>query len=182
MRILYARDRVEQPWKNGGGVTREVMVSPREASFDDFGWRVSIATVQRDGPFSAFAGIDRTIALFEGRMRLAIAGGDTIALSPDSGPLSFAGDAAADATLIEGPVTDLNLMTRRGAFASQMRRQVAGDPFVCTATTLVFPLARAALVSGEELDVQDAVLAEANERIAFGTAAVACYIAEIRSR
>ncbi len=37
------------PWKNGGGVTTEICVSPPSGAFD---WRVSIATVNADGPFS----------------------------------------------------------------------------------------------------------------------------------
>ncbi len=44
---------------------------PAGAALDEFLWRVSIADVERDGPFSRFPGIDRTIVLLEGAgMRL----------------------------------------------------------------------------------------------------------------
>ena len=51
-------------WKNGGGSTTEIAVFPPDAGFDDFDWRVSLATVAADGPFSAFPGIERTLAMF----------------------------------------------------------------------------------------------------------------------
>ncbi len=51
------------PWKNGGGVTREIVCQPPGAGLAAFDWRVSIATIASDGPFSLFAGIDRVITL-----------------------------------------------------------------------------------------------------------------------
>ena len=54
------------PWKNGGGSTTEIAISPPDAGFDDFDWRISVATIAADGPFSAFAGIDRVITLLAG--------------------------------------------------------------------------------------------------------------------
>jgi environmental stress-induced protein Ves len=45
-------------WKNGGGTTREVVTQPPGAAFDEFNWRVSIATIASDGPFSTFPGVD----------------------------------------------------------------------------------------------------------------------------
>src|SRR5277367_6325963 len=119
MHILYARDRVESPWKNGGGVTTEVAAFPPRSGLDDFGWRVSIAKVERGGPFSLFPDIDRKLALLDGRMTLNIAGRGAVELDAQSPPMPFPGDVATDAA-IDGPVTDLNVMTRRGHFASRM--------------------------------------------------------------
>ncbi|MBM7325185.1 HutD family protein, partial [Agrobacterium sp. S2] len=48
------------PWKNGGGVTTEIIVHPAKASMADFDWRISMANVAQDGPFSIFPGVDRT--------------------------------------------------------------------------------------------------------------------------
>ncbi len=58
-----AAGRVERPWKNGGGMTADVAASPPGAGMDGFDWRVSIARVEADGPFSVFPGVDRTMAL-----------------------------------------------------------------------------------------------------------------------
>ncbi|MFN9927385.1 MAG: HutD family protein, partial [Phenylobacterium sp.] len=59
--LLRAADRLAVPWKNGGGITRELAVWPPGASFDDFVWRVSMAEVHQDGPFSSFPGVDRIL-------------------------------------------------------------------------------------------------------------------------
>ena len=55
------------PWKNGLGETLEVARSPDGHSLDAFDWRVSVAPVIAGGAFSVFPGIERTIAVIEGR-------------------------------------------------------------------------------------------------------------------
>ena len=114
------------PWKNGGGETVEVIVHPEGASLSDFGWRVSMATVASDGPFSVFPGIDRTLAVLSGDgMALSIEGlGDKL-LTPVCAPLAFPADAPTTARLTGGPITDLNVMTRRGAFRHSLTHHVA---------------------------------------------------------
>ncbi len=54
------------PWKNGGGSTTELAIFPSDATLENFVWRLSTATVKTDGPFSHFAQIDRTLAIFIG--------------------------------------------------------------------------------------------------------------------
>ncbi len=66
VRIRRSADLQPTPWKNGGGVTRELAAFPPHSNFADFIWRVSVADVHADGAFSAFPGIDRQIALLEG--------------------------------------------------------------------------------------------------------------------
>ena len=68
VRLLPALDRTARPWKNGGGVTRDVAVFPAEANDDDFLWRASVATIAAAGPFSPFPGIDRTLILLGGEL------------------------------------------------------------------------------------------------------------------
>ena len=43
MRLLSAKDRIARPWKNGGGVTRDVAIAPPDANLDTFDWRISFA-------------------------------------------------------------------------------------------------------------------------------------------
>ena len=120
-RILTPADYRRMPWKNGGGETIEIAVEPAGAGLDDFAWRLSMAKVERDGPFSLFAGIDRTLCLLEGEgMRLAVDGAMPIELTLASPPFSFPGDAAAGAALIAGPIVDLNVMTRRRRLAHRV--------------------------------------------------------------
>lgn len=121
MRLLRASDYRRVPWKNGGGETAEIAVFPAGASMETFDWRVSMADVASDGPFSAFPGIDRTLTLLAGAgMTLDIEGQGRCVLDPASPPLAFPGDAPAVAALADGPVRDLNVMTRRGRFAHRV--------------------------------------------------------------
>jgi len=101
------------PWKNAGGLTEEIATHPEGAGLERFDWRVSIAQVARDGPFSRFHGIDRTIALIEGAgMRLSGAGRDIVLRTPFE-PYAFDGEDPIDCTLLRGPVRDFNAMVRR---------------------------------------------------------------------
>ncbi|PZQ36768.1 MAG: hypothetical protein DI559_11770, partial [Ectopseudomonas oleovorans] len=54
------------PWKNGGGSTVELAISPVGAGLEDFAWRISSAQVAMDGAFSCFPGIDRSLAVLAG--------------------------------------------------------------------------------------------------------------------
>jgi uncharacterized protein len=121
--MLRERDRSAVPWKNGGGLTREVAAHPPGSDLGSFLWRVSIAEVRRAGPFSSFGGVDRHMAVLEGSLRLAIEGRDSMRLTPESPPVSFAGDVLAFAEPLGAPATDLNVMTRRGQFDAQLTRQ-----------------------------------------------------------
>ncbi len=113
VRLLTPADYVSMPWKNGAGRTTEIAAYPPGAALDGFAWRVSIADVERDGPFSRFPGIDRTIVLLEGAgMRLTGGGGDSALRTPFE-PHSFSGDDAIDCALVAGPVRDFNAMFRR---------------------------------------------------------------------
>jgi len=122
--ILRAAERVAVPWKNGGGLTREVAVSPPQSNFENFDWRVSLAEVHAGGPFSAFPGVDRQLAVLVGRLTLAIEGRESLTLSADSPPLGFAGETPIVSQPTHGTVTDLNVMTRRGRFSARLRRCV----------------------------------------------------------
>jgi environmental stress-induced protein Ves len=113
--------------KNGLGETAEVAIAPAGAALDDFDWRVSMARVEVDGPFSPFAGIDRTLSILAGGgLHLAPQGAVAVDLGPVSAPYSFAGDVPCAASLLEGPVTDLNVMSRRGRCWHRVRRLGAG--------------------------------------------------------
>jgi hypothetical protein len=60
--LLRAADHRTMPWKNGGGETTEIAVSPPHAGLADFDWRISMAKVASDGSFSIFPEIDRTFS------------------------------------------------------------------------------------------------------------------------
>ena len=100
-----------QAWKNGGGITHQLARSD-----DSLGmrWRVSIAEVASDGPFSRFEQTDRIIMLLQGNgFCLHGAEEPPVVLDKVLVPFAFAGETEIDCTLIDGPVRDFNLMTRR---------------------------------------------------------------------
>ena len=102
------------PWKNGGGSTTEIAISPSGSGFQDFDWRISLATISESGPFSVFRGIDRTLALVEGPgVILDIDGARRITLNEEDPTIEFAGESIIRAAPIDGPTTDFNVMTRR---------------------------------------------------------------------
>jgi environmental stress-induced protein Ves len=109
--IVHADLVAPQPWKNGGGQTRELLVWP---SPTDWSLRVSVADIEQDGPFSPFPEVERWFAVIEGAgVVLRFADGER-RLVPGDAPLVFAGAAAPDCRLIDGPTRDLNLMVRGG--------------------------------------------------------------------
>lgn len=129
MRILRSKDYRRMRWKNGGGETAEIIVSPEGASLETFDWRVSMALVAMDGPFSLFPGIDRTLAVLDGNgIRLRVDGIGEMALTKESAPVAFPADAEAGADLIDGPIHDLNVMSRRGVMRHTLTRTVMSEP------------------------------------------------------
>ena len=171
MRVLAKTDHKRMAWKNGGGETVEVLVHPPGAGLSEFDWRVSMAHVAADGPFSCFEGIDRTLALLDGEgMRLRIEGQGETTLTGDSAPLSFPADAPTEAFLLGGPIMDLNVMTRRGRMSHRVEahRQVGRMEIAPAAGwTLILPRGAARLSAGEAasvtLEAGDAVLLGAGE-------------------
>jgi uncharacterized protein len=124
---LVRCDAVEpQPWRNGGGLTRELLAWPMH---DDWALRISVADIRADGPFSAFPGVDRWFAVLEGAgVMLGLPEGRRNIEAGDP-PLAFRGEAAPDCELLDGPTRDLNLMLRRDAGRGGMQRAQAGEDF-----------------------------------------------------
>jgi uncharacterized protein len=115
-----------QPWRNGGGQTRELLAWPSAA---DWRCRISRADIGADGPFSAFAGVERWFTVLSGAgVVLSLPAGKQRLLA-GSAPLCFDGADAPGCRLIDGPTLDLNLMSRkgRGTMVSVVRGQAWGD-------------------------------------------------------
>lgn len=163
MRILRAAEHRRMPWKNGGGVTWEIAVSPEGADLESFDWRVSMARVEADGPFSAFPGVDRGFAVLEGAgVALDVGGAAAAKLRPGDPPFGFSADLATTARLLGGPITDLNVMTRRARWRHRLLRLElrAGEEFALPDSGgLLLIHSGAAVASGELLGPLDALLA-----------------------
>jgi environmental stress-induced protein Ves len=163
--VLRGADYRRVRWKNGAGWTTQLAAVP--ADTDAFDWRVSIAEVDGDGPFSAFPGCDRHIALLDGiGMRIDLDGGEPILLEQRLRFQRFAGEAAAYGRLVAGPVRDFNVIVRREAVRAEVLHRPLVGPMLFLpdpAVTWFVYLAggRAELKdSGQGLDAGDALLIE----------------------
>lgn len=110
------------PWANGAGSTRELA-----AAADPDGstaWRISVADLDRDAPFSAFPGLDRVFVAL-GALRLTIDGAVRAMAAGDQ--VSFPGEAVVGVTL-KAPTTALNVMTRRGRLRAAVVLRDPGVP------------------------------------------------------
>ena len=140
------------PWRNGGGITTELIVAPGEP----FLYRVSIADVARDGPFSCFDGYDRHIVLLSGAgMTLDCGGHGRIDLAAPFEPRSFSGDWKVHGTLLGGPVRDFNLIVDRARASSALgvRRLEGPDRISCEPQTVcIVHVIEGALADADEGD------------------------------
>lgn len=122
---LRASDYQRVRWKNDGGWTTEIARDP--AGNGDFRWRISIADIESDGPFSAFPGIARDLVLLAGNgIELDIDDASPLRLTERFQRVHFEGESRVDCRLIAGPTRDFNVMARRDA----VRAEVVARPLV----------------------------------------------------
>lgn len=137
MQLVAPSDCRSMPWKSGGGTTWEVAIHPAGANWSNFEWRISVAEVASDGPFSSFPGIDRTlVVLAGGGMRLDGAAEAPVDLRPGDA-VAFPGEARVTSTLLDGPTRDFNLMVRRGVWRGGVRVVRDASEAMPAATTYV---------------------------------------------
>lgn len=161
MQRLTQADYRRMPWRSGGGTTTELVIEPRDADLGGrFLYRVSIADVASDGPFSTFDGYDRHIILLSGAgMTLDCGAHGSIALEPFE-PHAFAGEWAVTGRLASGPVRDFNLIVERARAESSLEvRVVDGSDAIPLdgAGTRVVYVAEGALA---EADAGDTLVAD----------------------
>jgi environmental stress-induced protein Ves len=126
LRFIHAQECAPQPWRNGGGQTRELLVWPPRG---DWELRISRADIAADGPFSAFTGVQRWFSVLQGAgVELALPVPQT--LRAGDAPLEFDGAEAPHCRLLDGPTQDLNLMARQGLGC--MQAVVAGQAWHST--------------------------------------------------
>ena len=101
--VVRSDDVAPQPWPNGGGTTRELLRA------DDGSWRISLADVTTDGPFSSFPGRHRLLTVVDGPVLALDVDGETHGVEPHR-PFAFSGDATVAASVPEGPVRVLNVI------------------------------------------------------------------------
>jgi environmental stress-induced protein Ves len=136
-RIIHKSAFLEMPWANGAGVTTELFVHKDEHSGRIL-WRLSVAGVDTDGPFSHFPGYDRILVLMAGHgLRLNHADDTRHELDKVYDLAVFPGDVATHATLCGGPVKDFNVIVDRAGFRSAVTVVQAGGTCVRVAADVL---------------------------------------------
>jgi len=117
MEIIRYEELKSEPWRNGGGVTRELASHPLAASAQDgaWDWRVSIADLTKAGDFSPFPGMERVLTVIEGELLLLTVDGEEHPLEKYR-PFRFSGEAASHGALPTGDIRNLNVITRTDSF------------------------------------------------------------------
>jgi environmental stress-induced protein Ves len=165
-----------QPWRNGGGLTRELLVWP---GGDAWKARISVADIGADGPFSRFERIERWFAVLEGQGVDLDVGGGRQRLTAGSPPFRFSGEAPVQCTLVDGATRDFNLMADPGR--ARMERVDGDFAFTLAGEALVgvYAHARPAHIAGPgcSVDVPPYHLAWCHRRwhgdgVASGTGAI----------
>ena len=117
MRIQRVDEHRAMPWANGLGTSYEV-ASDRNAD-GEWTWRVAIAPVVLDGPFSVMPGVDRELVVIEGNGMVLNVDDESVKCMPGQ-VVRFSGDSVTIARLVDGPTVDLGLMTVRGSVTGSM--------------------------------------------------------------
>src|SRR5581483_11958446 len=154
------------PWKNGLGVTIEIARSPQQGDFD---WRVSVARIDRDGPFSTFPGCDRVIVALDGA-GMILTHPDTAAALAALEPWRFRGEWTTTCVLRGGAIRDFNVITRRDVFSAEVSILVLDAPHsleLAAATTILYCVSGHALADATPVAPDDTIIIEGAERLSI---------------
>jgi environmental stress-induced protein Ves len=129
--VIPANEYRRERWRNGLGWTREIHAQAATGKPGDWAWRLSIAEIEHDAPFSAFPGVERELVLLSGNgLRLRFVDGEVRELHPPHDKLRFAGERAVTGELLDGPTQDFNLMWRRDLVEAQLWHRPLVGPMV----------------------------------------------------
>ena len=143
-------------WRNDGGWTRQVWASNRPGPR----WRLSLACIDRPGPFSTFPQVDRILVMASETV-LTLAIDDAVHALALGQLASFPGEASvtADIGTGENPAVVVNVMVHRGepveVVVVPRDGRVLLDPTIAAVTLLS---GRAVLFDGLENGPWDSIL------------------------
>ena len=159
VRIIPRSAFAEGRWRNGLGVSWDIASDGGAAG--DFGWRLAIARIDGDVPFSDYPAVDRVFTLIDGDgLSLDVAGLGRLEVAERFAPVRFPGDAATLCRLKGGACLALNLFVARRAW----RADVAAGPLEAAVdlgaapVSLVFALRRLLRLGTASLDEGDAAI------------------------
>lgn len=159
MEIIGLKDVPKKPWKNGGGVSWEIAADEETPP----AWRISVALIDKSGPFSDYAGYDRTIVAIDGDPVELDVNGRHVALQHGV-PFDFAGEARVQCS-VNGSARDFNVMTLRKALSHDVEIVSTPQRFILDDDELafVFVLRGNAMVGSELCSTCDTVYVDDDE-------------------
>ena len=120
MQIIPPQDYTTMPWRNGGGVTHEIFTDTTP-----YTWRLSMAEVAQNGPFSPFPGLFRILTVIEGAGIALETPHETLTALPRQ-PVAFSGEMPVQGSLLNGAVRDLNLIYNPQFWQAEVTLQTGG--------------------------------------------------------
>ena len=127
LKLISPEQYVTTKWKNGGGITQDILMLPKCANHNDFDIRLSTALIVGDSQFSSFSEIDRTITVLAGpQLCLNFPEGDYVEIEK-FGSASFDSDRTPSPSSPGEPIKVLNVMTRRGKWRSSVQNRCVND-------------------------------------------------------
>ena len=167
--VRRANEHTAMPWANGRGVSYEVARDNDESG--EWRWRLAIAPIAEDGPFSVLTGVHRELTLLEGEGLVLTIDGNMVTCRHGE-VVDFSGDAHTHAALMSGPVVDLNVMSRAG---SERTMRIVAAPASVEDFDCVVALDDAVIEfdgRAESLVVRDALVGGGSVQLRQGSVAV----------
>ena len=137
---IRLQDTPVSPWKNGGGTTQSLVCWPNPS---DWVFRMSVARIDSDGPFSEFKGVDRWFAVLSGAGVVLQFPERRVEVGALDAAVQFSGDLPCQCSLTNGPTVDFNLMVQgvsanmaridRSPYAAKFKEQTTLAIFVVEA-------------------------------------------------
>jgi len=175
VRIQRSTEHRAMPWANGRGTSYEIACD--RGNDDQWTWRLAIAPVIVDGPFSLLPGVDRELIVIEGNGMVLETDGKTLECLPGE-VVQFSGDASTYARLSDGPIVDLGLMMVRGSVVASM--SVVTDAGEVIGSRVVIALSEKVEIEVEgslqQLKRLDAVIHEDDGAICLMSGVIACLV------
>lgn len=142
---------ISMPWKNGMGITWELA---RQEALDGnaFSWRISIAEVGTDGPFSLYQGYQRIIGTLEGEGMLLEVDKTSAKEVGRFELFAFSGSSEVNCSLVKGAIRDFNIIYRPDLcrVRAQWLNSHSPSRFISSATcTFIYAVQAISVTQGE---------------------------------
>lgn len=168
-------------WRNGRGVSWDI-ASDQPFGAAQFGWRLALAEIAADEPFSHYESVDRVFTLLEGPgIDLEFAGGKKLAVHERHVPHAFACDVPTTCTLVGDRALVLNLFTARGVWQSDVVvLDVEGSTELPRGTTLLFVLEGTITCNGTAMARGNAAQITGEQACVAQASSARIYVATLR--